>query len=167
MPLLPHGLMSSVAALVSRIPVVFRHVLDSAWLILPADCLSIQTEYIPPSGVTDRKRLGQRQTFCLYGKEITYVQIYRGCQSINAQEVEHRPHLQSISYIRNTHTCTRNLRIYDLIGSWTMAAQPLLLRQTSISRKRNVLNWGFVPGNPFCSVKNQFVTNINENKHST
>jgi hypothetical protein len=58
----------------NKIPLTFRHVLDAVRLILPTDCLSIQTEYIPPPGIVDRQRLEQRQMCCLYGKEVTYVQ---------------------------------------------------------------------------------------------
>jgi hypothetical protein len=56
----------------NKMPLTFRHVLATVRLILPTDCLSIQTEYIPPSGITDRQRLEQRQMVCLYGKEVTF-----------------------------------------------------------------------------------------------
>jgi hypothetical protein len=56
-----------------KMPLTFRHVPDAARLILPTDCLSIQTEYIPPPCIVDRQRLEQRQMCCLYGKEVTYV----------------------------------------------------------------------------------------------
>jgi hypothetical protein len=59
----------------NKMPVTFRHVLDATVrLILPTDCLSIQTEYIPPSGIIDRERSEQRQMCCLYGKEVSYMQ---------------------------------------------------------------------------------------------
>jgi hypothetical protein len=58
----------------NKMPLTFRRVLDAVRLILPTDCLSIQTEYIPPSSIIDRQRLEQRQMCCSYGKEVTYVQ---------------------------------------------------------------------------------------------
>ena len=59
----------------NKMPLTFRHVLEAVRLILPTDCLSIQAEYIPPSGIIDRQRLEQRQMCCLHGKEVTHVQI--------------------------------------------------------------------------------------------
>jgi len=67
-------------------PLTFRHVLDAVRPILPTYCLSIRTEYIPTSGIIESQRLEQRQMSCLYGKEVTYVQAYRGRQSINTQK---------------------------------------------------------------------------------
>ena len=111
----------------NKMPVTFRHVLDAVRLILPTDCLSIQTEYIPPSGITDRQRLEQRQMCCLHGKEVSYVQTSRGGQNINAQKITHRHYVQPMRHISNILTDThKGLRIYDLIGSWTTAAKRLL-----------------------------------------
>ena len=57
----------------NKMPLAFRHVLGAVRLILPTDCLSLQTEYIPPSGIINRQRSEQRQMLCSYGKEVTYM----------------------------------------------------------------------------------------------
>ena len=137
----------------NNMPLTFRHVLDAVRLIWRTDCLSLQTEYITPSDVIDRQRLEQRQMCCSHGKEVTCVQIQRGRQRINAQKITHRHYVQPMRHISNILTDIHNgLSIYDLIGSWTMAAKRLL-NQTRISQKCNVINWGYVPGNWLWSKK--------------
>jgi hypothetical protein len=54
--------------------------------------------------------------------------------------------------------------IYDLIGSWTTVASRAVISRTLISHRRNVINWGSVPGNIFHTIKMpKLTTKINEN----
>jgi len=48
---------------------------------------------------------------------------------------------------------TDNPYIYGPNDSWTTVIQQAIVLQTPISRKCNVLDWCFLPGNPFHTTK--------------
>lgn len=53
---------------------------------------------------------------------------------------------------------TDNFRSYDLIGFWPTVAKQAVVRRREISHKRKIVNWDFVPGNPFHSKKKYDLT---------
>lgn len=131
----------------NKMPLTFRHVLDAVRLILPTDCLSIQTEYIPPPRHCRQTKI-RAKTNVLFVRERSHLRAdlermpkYKCTKKTHTQTLRatNVPY-QQYPYIH------KFLPIYDLICSWTTATKRLL-NQTRICQKCNVINWGYMPGN--------------------